>query len=66
MTDNNGHGSHVAGTLAGMPYGKELTETVANYAGMAPDAKLAIIGASLIYPPAVPARCMQDAAVPES
>jgi hypothetical protein len=49
-----------------MPYGKELTETVANYAGMAPDAKLAIIGASLIHPPAVPARCMQDAAVPES
>ena len=42
--DDNGHGTHTAGTLAGMPYGNTLAEASGVNIGMAPDAKLAFIG----------------------
>lgn len=42
--DDNGHGTHTAGTLAGIPYGNTLSETSNINIGMAPDAKLAFIG----------------------
>ena len=42
--DSNGHGTHTAGTIAGIPYGTELAKDSAINVGMAPDAKLAFIG----------------------
>ena len=43
--DSNGHGTHVTGTLAGMPVGATLADAgSASYVGMVPDAKLAFIG----------------------
>ena len=43
--DSNGHGTHVVGTLVGLPYGHTLaTENSGGYVGMAPDAKVAFIG----------------------
>ena len=44
--DDNGHGTHTCGTLAGMPYGNTLAEASNQQVGMAPDAKLAFIGTS--------------------
>ncbi|PSC76615.1 Serine protease ABC transporter B family tagA isoform A [Micractinium conductrix] len=42
--DSNGHGTHVTGTLAGMPVGATLADAgSASYVGMVPDAKLAFI-----------------------
>lgn len=42
MQDDNGHGTHVSGTAAGMPYGVTLAgDTAKSYIGMAPDAKIA-------------------------
>lgn len=42
--DDNGHGTHTCGTLAGIPYGNTLAETSGENIGMAPDAKLAFVG----------------------
>lgn len=43
--DSNGHGTHVSGTLVGMPYGTSLdSKPSGGYVGMAPDAKIAFIG----------------------
>ena len=43
--DSNGHGTHVVGTLVGLPYGHTLAnENSGGYVGMAPDAKVAFIG----------------------
>lgn len=43
--DSNGHGTHVSGTLVGMPYGTSLeAKPAGGYVGMAPDAKIAFIG----------------------
>lgn len=44
FSDANGHGTHTAGTLAGIPYGTTLADDDQVYVGMAPDAKLAFIG----------------------
>ena len=55
--DSNGHGTHVAGTLAGAPLGVALgAGDAAAYSGMAPDAKLAFIdladsSSDVIYTP---------------
>ncbi len=44
--DSNGHGTHVVGTLVGLPEGTTLeAEAPDGYVGMAPDAKVAFIGA---------------------
>lgn len=42
--DANGHGTHTAGTLAGIPYGTDIAKDTSLNVGMAPDAKLAFIG----------------------
>jgi len=44
FADSNGHGTHTAGSLAGMPYDTTLAEESGAYIGMAPDAKIAFIG----------------------
>jgi hypothetical protein len=44
FTDANGHGTHTAGTLAGIPYGSTVEEDMG--IGMAPEAKLAFIDLS--------------------
>eukprot|EP00889_Picochlorum_renovo_P001863 jgi/Picre1/28893/NNA_004289.t1 len=44
--DDNGHGTHTCGTLAGIPYGNTLAETSGENIGMAPDAKLAFVDLS--------------------
>jgi subtilisin family serine protease len=42
--DSNGHGTHVSGTLVGMPYGTTLeSKPSGGNVGMAPDAKIAFI-----------------------
>jgi hypothetical protein len=47
--DSNGHGTHVVGTLVGLPEGTTLeAEAPDGYVGMAPDAKVAFIGAPLL------------------
>lgn len=47
--DQNGHGTHVAGTLAGLRFGASVAEQAAAGAnsslGLAPEAKLAVYGA---------------------
>lgn len=48
FSDDNGHGTHTAGTLAGMSYGVTLGQTSSLNAGMAPDAKIAFLG-MLLY-----------------
>lgn len=45
FSDANGHGTHTSGTLAGMPYGATLDDVANVNVGMAPDAKLAFLGA---------------------
>lgn len=44
--DHNGHGTHTANTLVGMPYGQGLDGPNAEYVGMAPDAKIAFLDLS--------------------
>jgi hypothetical protein len=47
FTDANGHGTHTAGTIAGIPYGTTIEENGAELgAGMAPAAKIAFIDLS--------------------
>ena len=46
--DDNGHGTHTCGTLAGIPYGNTLAETSSINIGMAPGAKLAFIDLSSV------------------
>jgi subtilisin family serine protease len=46
--DDNGHGTHTCGTLAGMPYGNTVAEASLENIGMAPEAKLAFIDLSSV------------------
>ena len=46
--DDNGHGTHTCGTLAGMPYGNTVAGASAVNIGMAPEAKLAFIDLSSV------------------
>lgn len=46
--DDNGHGTHTSGTLAGMPYGNSVAEASDVNIGMAPEAKLAFIDLSSV------------------
>jgi subtilisin family serine protease len=45
FSDSNGHGTHTSGTLAGIPLTMGLGAAGGANVGMAPDAKLAFIGA---------------------
>ena len=44
--DANGHGTHTAGTLAGIPLGTDISTDSTDFIGMAPSAKIAFIDLS--------------------
>lgn len=46
LVDIDGHGTHVAGTILGMPVGKTLGQVAQSNVGIAPDAKISFMDAS--------------------